>query len=553
MMNRYNRAVKAFLILVVVTSLVLLAGPGRANAAAAVIVSPSSGTPYSLVTLIGSGFISLDTIPANGITFAAVPWNTGVIQIDSYGNWNISLRVPANAVAGTNTVRVATTGGTVVTKTFTVTKPPMTVWPGSGPPYTLVSITGSSFAPLDSIPVGGIKFDGAPWNTAEVPVDGSGQWATSLRVPVTAACCGSKPITVTTAAGTVSSATFNIVAAVVTLTPSSGPIGTKVTVCVTNMTADGTVPTGGIIFGGLPWNSSPFSIDGTGSICSTFLTVPNMPAAAYAVVVNDGHLQATSAFTITQPTISVSSATGYKGDTVTVTGSGWPQHTPSSVSITFGGSVVTTATPNANGDISVQFTVPLTAYATNPVGAYDILGNTALSKTFSLKAPTLTLNPTNGSSGTSVAVSGVGFQSYSDVELKFGNVNVNPGGLLTNEVGTFSATFIVPGLPPGWYSVAASVFGVSISTYFTLNESNVTPSPVEPTLPIEDALASISDKVIIGWGYTPQTGWQMYDPNDALGSTLSGLTSGRGYWIKVTDDCTLGIRNLTKGWNLIGW
>jgi hypothetical protein len=319
------------------------------------------------------------------------------------------------------------------------------------------------------------------------------------------------------------------------------------------MTPDGTVPTGGITFGGLPWNSSPFSIDGTGSICSTLLTVPNTPAAEYAVAVNDGHLLATRAFTMTQPTISVSSATGYKGEKVTVTGSGWPQRTPGSVSITFGDSVVTTATPDANGYISVQFAVPLTAYATNLIGAYDILGNTALSKTFSLKAPTLTLNPKNGSSGTSVVVSGVGFQPYSGVEeLKFGNININPGGLLTNEVGTFSATFIVPGLPPGGYSVVAIVFGMSLSTFFTLNESNIIPSPVEPVFPIGPSLAGISDKLIIVWGYYGGE-WKMYDPNDALGSTLTGFISGRGYWIKVSEDCALFSRQLTKGWNLIGW
>ena len=45
----------------------------------------------------------------------------------------------------------------------------------------------------------------------------------------------------------------------------------------------------------------------------------------------------------------------------------------------------------------------------------------------------------------------------------------------------------------------------------------------------------------------------MYDPNDPLGSTLTGLVSGRAYWIKVSEDCALIFRDLQAGWNNIGW
>jgi hypothetical protein len=293
-------------------------------------------------------------------------------------------------------------------------------------------------------------------------------------------------------------------------------------------------------------------------MCSLYLTVPTALAGAHPVVVNDGHLIATLNFTITQPTISVAPTSAYKGETITVTGSGWPQHTPSSVSITFAGSDIKIATPDANGYFSVQLTVPLTAEGVNLIGAFDILGNTAVTKTLMLKSPGLTLNPTSGSPGTSATVSGVGFQPYSGVdELAFGRVNILSGGLLTNEVGTWTATFVVPGLPPGAYTVTARVAGVTLSVYYTLNESNIIPSLVEPVFPVGPSLASISDKLIMVWGYYGGE-WKMYDPNDALGSTLTGFTSGRGYWIKVNGNCTLGYRNLTKddnnkGWNLIGW
>jgi hypothetical protein len=552
MIYRYRNSIKVLLALVLAVALLSSVGLGSAGAVG-VALSPGSGTPYTRVTMSGSGFISLDTIGVGNITFAGSPWNTEIIQIDSCGNWNASMRVPANAVIGPNVVVIKSTGGTVVFTTFTVTAPPITLSPSSGPPYTLVTITGSSFVPLDTIPIGGIKFDGASWNTEVISIDGSGSWTASLRVPQTAACCGGKAVFVTTAAGTVSVATFTITSPVISIAPSSGPIGTKVIVCVTNMTPDGTVPVGGITFGGSSWNTSATDIDGTGRMCSLFLTVPATSVGAHPVVVNDGHLIATTNFTITQPTISVAPTSAYKGETITVTGSGWPQHTPGSVNITLAGSAIKIASPDENGYFSVQFTMPLTAGAVNLVGAFDILGNAAVTKTLTLKSPGLTLNPTSGLPGTSATLSGVGFQPYSGLdELKFGKVNILSGGLLTNEVGTWTATFIVPGLPPGAYTVTARIAGVALSAYYTLNESNIIPSPVEPVFPVGPSLASLNDKLIMVWGYYGGE-WKMHDPNDALGSTLTGFTSGRGYWIEVTDDCTLAFRQLTKGWNLIGW
>jgi len=40
-------------------------------------------------------------------------------------------------------------------------------------------------------------------------------------------------------------------------------------------------------------------------------------------------------------------------------------------------------------------------------------------------------------------------------------------------------------------------------------------------------------------------------------SDLASLEKGKGYWIKVSEDCTLiyggNTYNLKAGWNLIGW
>jgi hypothetical protein len=55
--------------------------------------------------------------------------------------------------------------------------------------------------------------------------------------------------------------------------------------------------------------------------------------------------------------------------------------------------------------------------------------------------------------------------------------------------------------------------------------------------PASTALSSSSFSSVgalqVAWGY-PNQSWQVYDPNDPAGSTLSELCPGAGYWLKVT-------------------
>ncbi len=352
----------------------------------------------------------------------------------------------------------------------------------------------------------------------------------------------------------VAPATTGAAAPAVTLSPESGPIGTKVTVCVHNMTPGNTVGVGNITFGGAPWNTQAIQIDSAGCVCASMLTVPVAAVGPTAVIVSDGNLTAAYVFTVTQPNITISPTSGYRGQTVTVTGSKWPQRTPGSVSLTFGGSFIMAATPNSSGAFSVRLTVPLTAEASNLIGATDILGNAAPAQIFTVGPAALTVSPVSGLPGTSVKVTGVGFEPQSYVEeVKIAHHNMGPPGLMTNAVGTFTTTITVPGLPGGGQVVSATVAGLTLTTCFTIIDPDVWVDLEEdPPILVEDALASIGDKVIRVWGFYAGQ-WQMYDPSDSLGSDLTGLMRGRAYWIKVSEDCTLIFRQLRAGWNNIGW
>jgi hypothetical protein len=285
-------------------------------------------------------------------------------------------------------------------------------------------------------------------------------------------------------------------------------------------------------------------------ISPTTLRVPSGASVGSASVigVDNGLLIAQGTFTVTRPTIAVNPTSGPEGTAVTFTGSGWlPGAT---VTITFASNVVTTI-PDGSGNIAATMNVPAAAVVgANTITAADTYTNSALNATFTVPAAAITVSPAEGPAGTAITVTGSGFQAYTAITLKIGT-----GGSyytymtqpLTDALGAFSAAITVPGLAPGAQTVVANDGTNNVSAFFVIKSA-------PPT--VASALASISSKLVRVWGYSGGT-WYMYDPADTAGSTLATLTSGMGYWINVTEACTLIYGGysyaLSAGWNLIGW
>lgn len=81
--------------------------------------------------------------------------------------------------------------------------------------------------------------------------------------------------------------------------------------------------------------------------------------------------------------------------------------------------------------------------------------------------------------------------------------------------------------------------------------------------PLIKQLESVLDKVNLVYGFFPGegiNGWTVYNPQwieHPDWNTLKGMIQGRGYWLKVSEDCVLVSETwdyqLREGWNLIGW
>lgn len=89
----------------------------------------------------------------------------------------------------------------------------------------------------------------------------------------------------------------------------------------------------------------------------------------------------------------------------------------------------------------------------------------------------------------------------------------------------------------------------------TIRLSNL--GSAEDNPPVTTALSSIMDRLVIVYGFEDGE-WNWYNPDWPPDlNTLATLYISRGYWVNMTEDCSLtyGANNyqLDEGWNVIGW
>jgi len=258
-------------------------------------------------------------------------------------------------------------------------------------------------------------------------------------------------------------------AAAITLSPTSGPCGTEVTVTGTGYKSQAAIT---LTFGGLTITiTSTWTTTSTGAIPtgSTF-TVPGstaLPTApgAYTVIVSDAAGNSASAtFTITSVTMSIYPTSGPSGDTILVQATGF---LPDSyiAEAKFGGEDVTLSPNNiVDEDGAIYVTFPsesLPTPTTYPSNKYVVLtdesGNIGKA-TFSLTKPSITLSSSSGAVADTVTVTGSGFMAGGTVTLQFDATpltSTKPTTIKTTASGTFVARFDVPSALAGAHTVYA--------------------------------------------------------------------------------------------------
>jgi hypothetical protein len=510
-------------------------------------ISPIKGPVGTAVTVTGSGF-------AAGYTVSVKIGGTslGSALSDSTGAVTVTGAVPtldagAQDVTGQDLAGYSTS---VATKaTFTVT-PTLILTPVTGLGGSYASVSGSGFEAGDTV---SMFFAGVPWlDPASAPytfaADVDGKIGPANLVVPAAAGAGTTEVKAEDESANTATANFAVTSRPLTITPNSGPMGTRVMITGSNMTPDGTIAIGALMIGGNTWNTAEITIDTGGVIAPTTLVVlPGLTYGANLVTATDNmSLTSAGVFTVVRPTLTVTPATGPKGATVTITGAGWVPNKPVTISFALEPWPVYA---DANGNIAAALQVPATAgTGANPVSASDgALGNAAAAAAFVVPGASIAVTPTEGQQGTAITITGTGFQGYSGITIQIGAYSF-PTTPLTSALGAFTFNSTIPGVAPGSQVVqAADGVGATATTFFIVKQAPET---------VETALAGIMDKLVIVWDYAAGD-WLFYDPSDVAGSDLAGLSSGTGYWLKVSEDCTLiyggHSYSLTAGWNNIGW
>lgn len=553
-------------------------GTGRSAATGTISTLPSISVSKSAAnigqsfTIYGYDFSGTATLASAHFSMGGQSLTASSItasDLDSDGtvdDFVAAVSVPMALSSGQKTVSVidpGRTGSPSASTKMDVNPYTISIDPASSGPGTSVVVTGAGWPPSASGGSAGILLFAysagrqAAIGDGAVETDGTGAFTEAATIP-TDATAGTRAIVCTFGGGAATATqVFTVTPTALTLTPDSGPKGTIVTVGGGPLTANSSIAASSLKFGGAAWNTSAISLDSQGYLTPTNLTVASTASeGANTVSATDGASRTASAtFTVTKPTATLDVSEAARGQLVTVTGSGWLPGALGVVTITLNSVTMGIATPDSDGDIYKQFNVPtnLTPNTTYSYSASDGNGNSSLSGTLKVKQAKVTVDPTSGPVGSTITITGSGFLPQAGVSaLTMGGVSLIAGqSLLTDSVGSFETTATVPGLAQQGWAITATV-DVSASTSFSVTAGAA--AAVTPAT----GLATISDYLAIAWTFdaTSQT-WQVYDPTEGATSDMTEMKKGQGYWIKVSEDCTLTYGaetyNLKAGWNLIGW
>jgi hypothetical protein len=348
-------------------------------------LSPTSGAIGTSVTITGTNFgpvwSQYSTVTFNGVS---------ATSITSWSDTSIVATVPAGATTGNVVVNQ---GGQVSNGEAFAVLAINSLSPTSGAIGTSVTLTGTNFGSAQGAST--VMFNGV---SAAVT-----SWSNTSIVALVPAAATTGNVVVTVGGQTSNGVTFTVVPTIGSLSPTSGAIGTSVTITGTNFGSSDIQYINGVLYQStVTFNGVPATSITSWSNTSIVVTVPARATTGNVVVTVGGQASNGAAFTVLAPTIgSLSPTSGAIGTSVTITGTNfgpvWSQYS----TVTFNGVSATSIT--SWSDTSIVATVPAGATTGNVV--VTVGGQASNGAAFTVLAPTIgSLSPTSGVSDTSVTI-----------------------------------------------------------------------------------------------------------------------------------------------------
>ena len=276
----------------------------------------------------------------------------------------------------------------------------------SGPAGQTVAVSGSGFVANSPLAA---TFNGAPVTLSGfTTTDASGNIppGATFTVPADAQPGENTFAIVDTDFHSVNT-TFTVIAPSITVTPSSGKVGTMVTITGSNFISNSSLR---ISFDGTPLTTNPSQLtaDDAGGFSATF-SVPSDTTGSKAVLATDQVNFASDNFAVT-PSINITPTEGLNNTSVTVSGQGFAGD--SKITVKFAGETVSTSPQNvatgSTGSFSTVTFIAQSSIGSKTVSVNDASGNSG-SATFNLVSLdrftiTVPASETAGSSFGGVAV-----------------------------------------------------------------------------------------------------------------------------------------------------
>src|SRR2546427_2189696 len=275
--------------------------------------------------------------------------------------------------------------------------------------------------------------------------------------------------------------------ATISLSPTSGPAGTILTVTGKNFASNSAVT---ILYDNNTITTEPTTIttDSTGSFTGSITVPTSSGAGTHTVKATDASNHPASAqftvATIPVATISLNPSSGPVGTTVNISGSNFAANSGITISYDNAGitTTPTTITSTSTGSFTGSITVPSSIAGPHTVKATDASNHPASAQFSVMTTPvaTISLNPTSGPTGTAVNISGSNFVANSGITISYDNnaIATNPVIITTDSTGSFTGSITVPSSAAGSHTVnATDASSNSASAQLTVTTPSISLSP----------------------------------------------------------------------------
>ncbi len=460
------------------------------------ITLPVTTAPVgTVITVSGFGF---DPIVAIQILFSTETTAIQNATTGANGSFSAQFIVPQNSrLSYTITARQTLTPSIAATALFAITPRITSISASAGGVGDPIVINGDGFTAFGSVSVFFDSESTTPLTSVTANSTGIIP-ATTITIP--ASFRGTHTIFVrdNTATAISTSQSFNLNQTKISLSATSGQVGTSITINGNGFPASTSIS---FEFDGAAFTGVTAINSGTnGSFSKTGVIIPTTASGQHTIAArygSDAGAIAEATFTVTAK-ITMTPTTGTAGTSVMVTGSGFAP--TATVTLAYDSLPLSTAPASiltlANGTFTAQFTAPGAAAGAHTIVAADgqgIVASAVFTSTITAEISPVTSTATPGNVGQDITVTGTGFMPGGTVTVKFDNANVATA--TANATGGFTATFKVPAVAKGDHPITAAD-SLTTRTFTFVMEGN---APAAPALSSPAAETKPKQPITFEW------------------------------------------------------